>query len=291
MYRSIESKFWTDPKIRELSPPQKLVFLYLITCSHSHVAGIYYMPKVLMQHETGLSASEIDKAIDTLSKVYLILYDHMTEVVWVIHMLRYQHHGEKIRLAVASQLESLHKCPLIREFLEEYKDIHIPYQYPIDTRAPVYKEQEQEQDQYQEQENTFVDSSESTTPHRMEAGELIETWNRVCPEHGLPRKTKITQKLRDQIKRRLTHNPEPDFWIAVIETIPTRPFLLGQNKDGWQATFDWLVKNDENAVKVYEGHYSNGARASPRNRNEVDPQTQQWLERQAARKQIGSDGP
>lgn len=285
MYRSIEAKFWTDPKIRELSPAHKLLFLYLITNGHSHVSGIYYMPKVLIQHETGISLSEIDKGIDTLSKLYLCLYDQDTEVVWVRHMLRYQHHGEKILLAVAIQLDSLHNCPLIRAFLDEYEDLSIPYQYPIDTRAPVYKDQDYNQEYNQDQETTLVDSPESTPATRMNQDTLIETWNRVCPEHGLPRKTKITDKLRAQIRSRLGHNSDPEFWVAVIEMIPTRPFLLGHNDHGWTATFDWLVKNDENALKVYEGHYANNARASPKpHRSEATPQERAFVERLAARR-------
>ena len=64
------------------------------------------MPKVLIQHETGLSADETEEGIDTLSRAYYVRYDTTTEVVWVRSMLRYQHHGEKIRIAVASQLTS-----------------------------------------------------------------------------------------------------------------------------------------------------------------------------------------
>ena len=40
------------------------------------------------------------------------------------------------------------------------------------------------------------------------------------------------------------------------------PFLEGQNDRGWVATFDWIIANDNNAVKVLEGNYPN-ARASP----------------------------
>jgi hypothetical protein len=191
---------------------------------------------------------------------------------------------------VVSQLESLHKCRLIKEFLDEYVDLHIPYRYPIDTRAPVYKEQEQEQEQEQNTISNEIECDSIESPHlpqRMATNLLIETWNRVCPPHGLPKKTKITTKLLDQIRRRLVHNPEPDFWIAVIETIPTRPFLLGQNDQGWTATLDWLVKNDENAVKVFEGHYqSNGARASPKpyrgKQQDLTPEEQARLQKRLA---------
>lgn len=152
MYRTVDTKFWTDPKVRRLPPMEKLLFLYCLTCPHSHVSGIFYLPLVLIQHETGLPLEEVEYGIDTLSEAYLIRFDTTNEVLWVRHMLRYQPKGDKIRQAVASQLHNLHNCSLIKEFLEEYADIKIPYQYPIETASS----QEQEQEQIQEQDQKYV---------------------------------------------------------------------------------------------------------------------------------------
>lgn len=43
-------------------------------------------------------------------------------------------------VSVASQLEALPKCPLILDFLNYYKDLKIPYRYPIDTLSKGYRE-------------------------------------------------------------------------------------------------------------------------------------------------------
>ena len=151
MYRSIETKLWTDPKVRELTPLHKLLFIYLITNTHTHVSGIYYMPKVLIQHETGLSMPEVERGIDTLSRGYLCRYDTTTEVVWVVKMARYQGHGKLMKVAVADQLNNLHNCVLIKEFLEEYADWHMAHEYPFNTPSIPHRHQEQEQEQEQEQ--------------------------------------------------------------------------------------------------------------------------------------------
>lgn len=255
MYRSIDAKFWTDPKVRELRPLHKLLFLYLITNSHSHVSGIYYLPKVLMQHETGIPSAEIENGIDTLSRTYLCLYDTTTEVIWVRHMLRYQHHGEKIRLAVASQLESLHNCLIIKEFLEEYQDIDIPYRYPIDTRAPVYKEQEQEQDKEQdkEQEQKITPpSGESRARTREESRRVKEKRRRqsrtvrlACPEtyEPSPRQRQFAQEQHIDLSEEIAH------------------FLHHHRKHGdvfvsWEDAFWTWLHN-------YKKFSANHARASP----------------------------
>lgn len=162
MYRNIETRFWTDPKVRALPPEACLLFLYLITNPHTHVAGLYNLPEVLMAHETRLSPSDVSLALNTLSREHLAAYDPATEVVWVRNMLRYQGRGPKVAAAVAKQLKTLHRCPLIRSFLEAYRDWQIPYSGPVDTLSiphfkgilsgSVLQEQEQEQDRTQDQE-------------------------------------------------------------------------------------------------------------------------------------------
>jgi hypothetical protein len=122
MYRVIDTRIWTDPEVKALSVTEKLVFVYLITNQHTHVSGIYYLPKPFISHELGISNSTVTKALDTLSRGYLCFYDTPTEVVWVKNLLRFQGRGSKIVASVAKQLESLHKCPLIVKFLDHYED-------------------------------------------------------------------------------------------------------------------------------------------------------------------------
>ena len=42
--------------------------------------------------------------------------------------------------------------------------------------------------------------------------------------------------------------------LDAIDNIPNSPHLLGNNKRGWTATFDWFVRPN-NFIKVYEGVY------------------------------------
>lgn len=52
----------------------------------------------------------------------------------------------------------------------------------------------------------------------------------------------------------------PEEWRAVVRKVLNTPFLIGKNRppgphQGWKATFDWLVRNGENHVKVRENVY------------------------------------
>jgi len=143
MYRTIDAKFWTDPKVRQLSTTNKLLFLYFITSPHAHFSGLYYMPNTTVSHETGIRLADVGKGIDTLSGAEIVMEDTLSELIWVVNMFEYQSHSIKLLRNIEKYLLDLHNSPLIGAFLERYSELDIPYRYPI---GPVYhKEQEQEQ--------------------------------------------------------------------------------------------------------------------------------------------------
>ncbi len=73
--RSVNTKLWEKPWIEELSPKDKLLFIYLLTNSKTNMLGIYEVSVSKMSFETGLTKTEIKKAFEgfqTLEKVYYI---------------------------------------------------------------------------------------------------------------------------------------------------------------------------------------------------------------------------
>jgi len=123
MYRTVDTSIWTDPKFKTLCVEEKLVFLYLITNNHAHVSGIYYLPRILVTLETGLSDTSYDMVCDTLSKRDIVCFDPVLDVVWVKNMLRYQGRGDKNHRSAAKQLTTLHNSPLIDAFLDFYPEV------------------------------------------------------------------------------------------------------------------------------------------------------------------------
>lgn len=84
---------------------------------------------------------------------------------------------------------------------------------------------------------------------------LAALWNDNASS-ALPRIMKLTPARRRRTVDRLKENPEKIFWVSVIASINASDFLTGKKKD-WKASFDWLVRNSENAVKIQEGAYDN----------------------------------
>src|SRR5215831_11324751 len=135
MYRTICAELWTDPEIKSLTVPTKLLFLYLITNPHTHLCGIYYLPEETILRESGLKQIPYQYGMDTLSRLEKAHYDPHTETVFVVNMFEYQGQGPKNEVAAAKHLETLHNSHLISQFILRYPQI--PYRYPIQSCPSV----------------------------------------------------------------------------------------------------------------------------------------------------------
>ena len=135
VYRTVNTSFWTDPKIKNLAPECKLLMLYLITCPHTNVGGIYYVPDIVVLHETGLKKTTLDTLWDTLSRLGVVLRDRKSEVVWVVNMLKYQGRGKKVFAAAATQLLNLHNSHLVKKFLQRYPAVQSFYDDKVSHRV------------------------------------------------------------------------------------------------------------------------------------------------------------
>ena len=129
-YARIDEGFWTDPKIRSLPIEGKMIAAWLFTNPHRHFSGIYYLPKVLIGDEIGVSMGVSDKNLKRLEEIWFLKYSPEYSVVWVIKMLGHQtgynskSGSNKLSptqaKGISTHLLTLHGCPLIAEFLSYY---------------------------------------------------------------------------------------------------------------------------------------------------------------------------
>jgi hypothetical protein len=197
MYRTIESSFWSDPKVRSLSPQAKLLFLYLITNDRSHVSGIYYLPKASISHETGYPINTLSKVVQELIASKTIAVDEERDVFWVKKMFRYQGRGKKNNASATKQLASLHNSPLIKEFCKLYPAVRAPKNDTLsDTLSEVGRDssQEQEQEQEQKKDKELDSCPETGEPSAVPQPSLME-----FPTDGTPKQWHLTQSLADEL--------------------------------------------------------------------------------------------
>ena len=91
---------------------------------------------------------------------------------------------------------------------------------------------------------------------------LFDLWNSMASKSGggYPLLVALSKVRIAKCRDRLKQIALPD-WEKIFEKFLASKFLRGEVevKDGkaWLATFDWLIKNDQNALKVLEGKYDN----------------------------------
>lgn len=177
MFRSLECSLWDDPKVRALSPPAKLLFLYAITCRHSHVSGAYYLPDLYAAHETGLEPRVLVKAWQELIDAEVVLRDG--DMVWVRRMFRYQGRGPKVAIAAARHLQTLHRSTIVGAFLAEYPEVgeYLPDAFVAGVERSGA---ERSADTPSAAADAVSEESDESTPGTF--GEAFAVWRESLPE-------------------------------------------------------------------------------------------------------------
>ena len=207
-YSQFHDGFWTDPEIRGLSSEDKMVLVWFITNPYRHYSGLYFFEFDSIAKQTGLSEKTVRKGIDTLLEQKFIKYNLKFSIVWVIKMARHEVvRGEKSgeyslrqTKGIANHLETLHKCPLIREFLAYYQDMDIPYQYPI--RQEEEETEEKEKTKTESEPKVLKDTppprkpkkSQTSLPDDFGISEAVKTW---ADKNGHTRLDERLESFRD----------------------------------------------------------------------------------------------
>lgn len=110
------------------------------------------------------------------------------------------------------------------------------------------KEKEEEKDKVKEKENIYNSLADAVREFNSQLSDKIP----MVVTFNDKRKQKLATRWEEFKK---VGNPQ-EVWQKLIEIIKNSKFLLGEAGD-WKCSFDWLIDNSTNWLKVYEGHYNN----------------------------------
>ena len=85
--------------------------------------------------------------------------------------------------------------------------------------------------------------------------EIVEGWQAVCVPRGAAAVREVTPERRRKLRLRIREHPKFEWWEEVFQRAAASPFLFGNGKTGWRATFDWFIANGGNTLKILEGNY------------------------------------
>jgi hypothetical protein len=177
-YAKVAPSFWTGRTGRALrgNAEAQIVAMYLMTCPHANMIGVFTCPLIYIAHETGLPLEGASKGLQSLIEAGFCSYEADLELVWVHEMARFQI-GDSLKptdnrtAGVRNEYDRIPRSLIRQGFHARYRHVYHLLDEVFEeekTEAPskplVSQEQEQEIEQEQEQDKSSSSSNGSTTP-------------------------------------------------------------------------------------------------------------------------------
>ena len=129
LYRYVHTKYWRDAKVlEELTPEDKLFFLYLLTNPNTTQIGIYPITKKQIAFEIGYSQESVNSLIDRFEKNHkLIKYNEDTREIAIKNWAKYNltKGGKPIMDCIDKELKSVKDKSLINYIGENIEKLDI----------------------------------------------------------------------------------------------------------------------------------------------------------------------
>lgn len=284
-YSKISPQFWNGKTGRELKAKGTdavTVALYLLTCQHANMLGLYFLSKTYIAVDTGLSLERAAKGLQGACEVGFCQYDEGSEMVWVEEMAAHQI-GTNLEAidnrckGVQKAFNTLPENPFLQGFFTKYASaFHLVHQRDT-TSEPASGSQvtpkpigSQEQEQKQEVSEPKVHAHDKPTkgsapPCPFEA--IQTAWNdRVISLRKIrpPREWSPTRKrdMQARWQERWSHGKYDTsesglkYWEIFFDLVESSDFLCGRGARPWgRCGFDWVLKS-ANFCKIIEGNYA-----------------------------------
>lgn len=146
-YRALQTNFWDDGFVMDLTPEEKYFFIYLITNSRTTQCGCYELPYRFAEMQTGYNRETIEKLISRFIEYGKIKYNLKTKEILILNWSKHNYTGSpKVMNCILKEIEDI-KCT---DFKAELYKICIEYGYPIDTLYIDLGEKEKEKEKEKE---------------------------------------------------------------------------------------------------------------------------------------------
>lgn len=118
-FRTIKMSFWSDPFIESLDYKSKLLYIYMITCSHTSNLGILDVTARKIAYETGLSEEDVKAGMDLLREEGKIITDGTA--ILMLNFINNQTSGApKVILGLRKLFEKLDSRMFRKALLAKY---------------------------------------------------------------------------------------------------------------------------------------------------------------------------
>lgn len=148
-YGKVYATFWSSPTTSSLSDTAKLLALYLMTCGHSTIAGVFRLPDGYVAEDLGWTASRVREGFDELFANGFATRCEASKWVWVRMHLRWNKPENPNQWTAARKIGNSvpESCSWRRDFHSECGVLMgldpLPDANPSATVAKPFRNQEQ----------------------------------------------------------------------------------------------------------------------------------------------------
>ena len=269
--RNIKPGFFTNEDLAEVSIPARYLFAGL-WCMADREGRLEDRPKRIKGEIFRFDSIETEPLLKELSAFHFIIRYEVDgrKFIWIPKFSSHQspHYQEKPSIIPPSQQE--------KSFIDDNKNPGKSFDDDNENPGKSFDDDSENPEQTPEKsflkrgvispdslipDSLIPDSqiqkrdSAKKPPHSTSPSlDLPKMWATLCP--SLPQIRELTRKRTEKINLRITEHPDPAFWAEVFRLIEISSFCKGENDRGWKASMDWIIDNQDNAIKVLEGKYS-----------------------------------
>lgn len=257
--RTIKPKFWDDSKIGKISRDSRLLYIGLWTFSDDVgvvIGDTIWLKSKIFPYDQ-IQVQQFEKWLSELAtNGFICQFSYNNENF--IYLPKFARHQVINRPNVDDLNIPKNKLDnILSKFTEQSLINHGTF---TEQSVPIKEEEKEE-------ENITEDSNESpvcatSQPHdgRIDYAELVKFFNEKTQGAFGNIRMPLSDKRKGMINARIKTYGKETF-ARMIQMALNSDFLKGQNKNGWRASFDWLIK-PANFEKVISGNYDNKNRAN-----------------------------
>lgn len=122
-YGKIESGFWQNPKMRQLSEKSRLLLIYLFTCHHGNSIGCFILHDGYIAADLGWSSEHVSEHVSELVSKHHIERDKSTFLTRIIGWFGHNviENGNVLK-AAAKTIKSIPDCQIKFNLIKELKE-------------------------------------------------------------------------------------------------------------------------------------------------------------------------
>ena len=279
-YSKVHTSYWTSTTIRGMSEDGRALAMYLLTCPHGTIAGVFRLPDGYVCEDMQWDVERVHKGFAELLANGYANRCETTKWVWISKYLEWNPPENPNQQKAASKvaLQVPEECAWRGVFYRQCATHFGASWQPLSNPSQTVSQSgigigigigigDKEEANASSSPAGAADAAVPDCPH----GKVLDLWAEHCPSLTQPRRSlwpasngasalrtrwRWVLTATEAGKRMATTEDEALAWFGrFFAYVASCPLLIGEgSRGGWQADLAWCMKA-ENFAKIMQGNY------------------------------------